>query len=167
MTSDELTTFGRLRKEYELCPYVMFQRLMHQWTSDRPPKASDNALAVEPRHFADKVKRSLGHYAINRHKIMTLIPSLDCNSHGPDGNRFVMKIFIYCPSNVQWSFERSLKDKTTPRNWRRNERECFELAQVPQQIRSLRGTCLNRPATATQDPPSPHRYKALGVVDDG
>jgi len=109
MTYDELATFGRLRKEHISGPYGMFQRLMHEWTSDRPPTPCDDAFAIEPREVADKVKRFLDHYAIDRHKITTLIPSLDCNSHRPEGNRFVMRSFVFCPSNVNGASKRGSK----------------------------------------------------------
>ena len=48
MTYDELSTFGKLRKENKLGPLGMFQRLVHEWKDEK---------GLEPRQVAEKVKR--------------------------------------------------------------------------------------------------------------
>ena len=106
MTYDELTIFGRLRKVQKLGPYGMFQRLVHEWSSDRPRAAGDDAPALEPRQVAEKVKHFFHYYAINRHKMTTLTPSLHCNDYSPDDNRFDMRPFLYPPSYESWSFKK-------------------------------------------------------------
>ncbi|KAK3935587.1 putative glutamine dependent NAD+ synthetase [Diplogelasinospora grovesii] len=106
MTYDELTTFGRLRKEMKLGPYGMFQRLVHEWSSDRKRTPEDNAPALEPRQVAEKVKRFFHYYAINRHKMTTLTPSIHSNDYSPDDNRFDMRPFLYPSMYESWAFKR-------------------------------------------------------------
>lgn len=60
-TYDELTTFGRLRKVNKLGPYGMFQRLVHDWGSDRIRTEEDTAPVYEPAEIALKVKRFFGY----------------------------------------------------------------------------------------------------------
>lgn len=64
MTYAELSIFGKLRKEEKLGPYSMFLRLLHDWRGQ-----------YEPREVADKVKRFHHFYAINRHKMTTMVSS--------------------------------------------------------------------------------------------
>ncbi|KAK7906393.1 hypothetical protein PG985_016399 [Apiospora marii] len=91
----ELTTLGRLRKEAKLGPFGMFQRLVHDWSAD-----------YTPAEVADKVKKFHHFYAINRHKMTTLTPSLHANNYSPDDNRFDMRPFLYPPFWKSWSFKR-------------------------------------------------------------
>jgi NAD+ synthase (glutamine-hydrolysing) len=62
MTYAELSVFGRLRKEDKLGPYSMFLRLLHDWRGQ-----------YGAREVADKVKRFHHFYAINRHKMTTMV----------------------------------------------------------------------------------------------
>ncbi|KAL8699834.1 MAG: hypothetical protein Q9201_005781 [Fulgogasparrea decipioides] len=95
MTYDELTIFGRLRKVHKLGAYGMFQRLVHEWSSERPRAPGDHTPALEPRQVAEKVKRFHHYYAVNRHKMTTLTPSLHSNDYSADDNRFDMRPFLY------------------------------------------------------------------------
>ena len=45
-------TFGRLRKVNKLGPFGMFQRLVHEWSSDRKRGPDDDAPVYEPRQVA-------------------------------------------------------------------------------------------------------------------
>ncbi|KAI9870352.1 MAG: glutamine-dependent NAD(+) synthetase, partial [Pleopsidium flavum] len=106
MTYDELTTFGRLRKVHKLGPFGMFQRLAHEWGSDRKRGPDDDAPVHEPRQVAEKVKRFFHFYAINRHKMTTLTPALHCNDYSPDDNRFDLRPFLYPSFWNSWSFKK-------------------------------------------------------------
>ncbi|KAM7183233.1 putative glutamine dependent NAD+ synthetase [Rhypophila sp. PSN 637] len=106
MTYDELTTFGRLRKVNKLGPYGMFQRLVHDWGCDRVKTEDDHAPMYEPAEIALKVKRFFHYYAINRHKMTTLTPSLHCNDYSPDDNRFDLRPFLYPLFWKSWSFKK-------------------------------------------------------------
>ncbi|KAH6658121.1 putative glutamine dependent NAD+ synthetase [Truncatella angustata] len=97
MTYDELTVFGRLRKENKLGPYGMFQRLAHEWGPNHPRAKDDPTPVYTPRQIADKVKRFFHYYAINRHKMTTLTPALHSNDYSPDDNRFDLRPFLYPP----------------------------------------------------------------------
>ncbi|CAJ2509374.1 Uu.00g144000.m01.CDS01 [Anthostomella pinea] len=94
MTYDELTTFGRLRKFDKLGPYSMFKRLVHEWGHNA---GEHTTPAYTPRQVAEKVKRFFHYYAINRHKMTTLTPSLHSNDYSPDDNRFDLRPFLYPP----------------------------------------------------------------------
>ncbi|KAJ1325913.1 NAD+ synthase (glutamine-hydrolyzing) [Microdochium nivale] len=101
MTYDELTTFGRLRKVDKLGPYGMFQRLAHEWGQNRPGAKDDGLPVCTPRQVAEKVKRFYHYYAINRHKMTTLTPSLHCNDYSPDDNRFDVSLQEQRRRNLQ------------------------------------------------------------------
>ncbi|KAL7623434.1 hypothetical protein AAE478_007116 [Parahypoxylon ruwenzoriense] len=106
MTYDELTIFGRLRKENKLGPFGMFQRLVHDWSAGRVKGPDDNAPEYTPAQVAEKVKRFFHFYAINRHKMTTLTPALHCNPYSPDDNRFDLRPFLYPPFWKSWSFKK-------------------------------------------------------------
>ncbi|KAL8937177.1 MAG: hypothetical protein Q9216_004551 [Gyalolechia sp. 2 TL-2023] len=113
MTYTELTTFGRLRKVHKLGPYGAFQRLSHEWSKDRPrlPGNDNNdddedTPRLEPRAIAEKVKTFFHYYAVNRHKMTTLTPSLHCNDYSADDNRFDMRPFLYPPGFESWAFRK-------------------------------------------------------------
>lgn len=106
MTYDELTTFGRLRKVNKLGPFGMFQRLVHEWGKDRVVREGDDGPFYEPKQIAEKVKRFFHFYAINRHKMTTLTPSLHCNDYSPDDNRFDLRPFLYPSFWNNWSFKK-------------------------------------------------------------
>lgn len=54
MSYDELTTFGRLRKNNKLGPYGMFQRLVHEWGEHRVVVEGDDGPRLEPKVIAEK-----------------------------------------------------------------------------------------------------------------
>ncbi|KAI1379221.1 putative glutamine dependent NAD+ synthetase [Hypoxylon crocopeplum] len=110
MTYDELTTFGHLRKVHKLGPYGMFQRLVHDWGSDRVRSPDDHNPIYEPAEIALKVKRFFHYYAINRHKLTVLTPALHCNDYSPDDNRFDLRPFLYPSFWQSWSFKRIDKE---------------------------------------------------------
>ncbi|KAF4830458.1 Glutamine-dependent NAD(+) synthetase [Colletotrichum tropicale] len=106
MTYPELTIMGRLRKVNKLGPYGMFQRLVHDWDEHRERAPDDEAPLYNPRQTAEKVKKFFHFYAINRHKMTTLTPSLHCNDYSPDDNRFDLRPFLYPPFWKSWSFKK-------------------------------------------------------------
>lgn len=92
MTYDELSQFGRLRKQQHCGPYSMFCRLVGTWKDD-----------YTPQEVADKVKHFFRCYAINRHKMTVLTPSYHAESYSPDDNRFDHRPFLY-RANWSWQF---------------------------------------------------------------
>ncbi|OAL53871.1 putative glutamine-dependent NAD(+) synthetase [Pyrenochaeta sp. DS3sAY3a] len=95
MTYAELSIFGKCRKEHKLGPYGTFQRLVHEWKDE-----------FTPREVADKVKRFFHYWAINRHKMTTMTPSLHMEDYSPDDNRFDLRPFCYPPFYQSWSFKK-------------------------------------------------------------
>lgn len=98
MTYDELSQFGKLRKQQYCGPYSMFCRLVSTW-NDR----------YSPQDVANKVKHFFRCYAINRHKMTVLTPSVHAESYSPDDNRFDHRPFLY-RANWLWQF-RSIDDE--------------------------------------------------------
>lgn len=92
MTYDELSVYGKLRKQGNCGPYSMFCRLLDTW-SDK----------LTPRQVADKVKYFFFSYSINRHKMTTITPSYFAETYSPDDNRFDHRQFLY-PSDWTWQF---------------------------------------------------------------
>lgn len=74
MTYSELSEFGRLRKQSACGPYSMFCKLVASWRNECAPK-----------EVSDKVKHFFRCYAINRHKMTVLTPSVHMESYSPDG----------------------------------------------------------------------------------
>lgn len=95
MTYHELSVFGRLRKEQKLGPFGMWQALVFQWKDEYSPK-----------EVADKVKRFYHYWAINRHKMTVMTPSLHMEDYSPDDNRFDLRPFCYFPFYKSWSFKK-------------------------------------------------------------
>lgn len=91
MTYNELSEFGRLRKQHYCGPYSMFCKLMATWHG----KAT-------PEEVADKVKHFFRCYAINRHKMTVLTPAYHAESYSPDDNRFDHRPFLY---RASWSWQ--------------------------------------------------------------
>jgi NAD+ synthase (glutamine-hydrolysing) len=92
MTYDELSEYGRLRKQSHCGPFSMFCKLVGMW--DKCP----------PNVVADKVKHFFRCYAINRHKMTVLTPSYHAESYSPDDNRFDHRPFLY-RANWSWQFK--------------------------------------------------------------
>jgi NAD+ synthase (glutamine-hydrolysing) len=78
-TYDELSVFGRLRKNYKLGPWGTFEKLMHEWNG-----------VMSPRQIADKTRNFFWYYAINRHKMTTITPAYHAEAYSPDDNRYVL-----------------------------------------------------------------------------
>lgn len=93
MTYDELSQFGRLRKQLYCGPYSMFCRLVSTWRD-----------GLSAQEVADKVKHFFRCYAINRHKMTVLTPSCHAESYSPDDNRFDLRPFLY-RANWSWQFK--------------------------------------------------------------
>lgn len=92
MTYEEIHTYGRLRKVEKMGPYSMYTALLQEW-SDK----------LTPTEIADKVKFFWRMYAINRHKMTTLTPSVHVVDYSPDDNRYDLRPFLY-PSNFPYQF---------------------------------------------------------------
>ena len=93
MTYAELSEYGRLRKQACCGPYSMFCTLVSTWKGD-----------LSPKEVADKVKHFFRCYAINRHKMTVLTPSVHAESYSPDDNRFDHRPFLY-RANWSWQFK--------------------------------------------------------------
>jgi NAD+ synthase (glutamine-hydrolysing) len=90
MSYEELSRYGRLRKNGRCGPVAMFEKLVFEWDH------------LTPEEVAEKVKRFFTHYAINRHKMTVLTPSYHAESYSPDDNRFDLRQFLY---NARWSWQ--------------------------------------------------------------
>ncbi|KAL9034427.1 MAG: hypothetical protein Q9180_005415, partial [Flavoplaca navasiana] len=107
ITYDELSTFGRLRKNDKLGPWGAYCKLLSTWGSqnsaqnpnDQPPSASQ---------IADKTKFFFTKYAINRHKMTVLTPSLHMEQYSPDDNRFDLRPFLY--PGFDWQYAKIDRD---------------------------------------------------------
>lgn len=115
MTYDELSTYGRLRKEEKLGPWSMYLRLLVDWQD----------LGYGPLTVAAKVQRFFRFYAMNRHKSTVLTPAVHMSGYNPDDNRHDLRPFLYV-INWPWQFnkinehanalENELKKKSSGRN---------------------------------------------------
>lgn len=94
MTYDELSVFGRLRKNLKCGPYGMFNKLLQEW-----------GPRLGPEKVAEKVKLFWFEYARNRHKMTTLTPSYHAEGYSPDDNRFDLRPFLY-PSRFPFQFRK-------------------------------------------------------------
>jgi NAD+ synthase (glutamine-hydrolysing) len=83
-TYDELSVFGRLRKQYKLGLVSMFERLAEDWADH-----------MKPSQVAKKVLNFFHYYSVNRHKMTTMTPGLFIESYTPDDNRFDLRPFLY------------------------------------------------------------------------
>ncbi|KAH8927037.1 glutamine-dependent NAD(+) synthetase with GAT domain-containing protein [Atractiella rhizophila] len=93
MTYDELSMFGRLRKQEKCGPYSMYTKLLAQW-----------GAKYSPLEIARKVKLFFFEYARNRHKMTTITPAYHAESYSPDDNRFDLRPFLY-PARFPWQFK--------------------------------------------------------------
>jgi NAD+ synthase (glutamine-hydrolysing) len=90
MSYDELSVFGRLRKESRCGPFSMYMVLKNQWAVERGLSCDE---------VAKKVKRFFRFYAINRHKMTIVTPSYHAENYSPDDNRYDLRPFLY---RVDW-----------------------------------------------------------------
>jgi len=91
LTYAELSDLGRLRKQSACGPYSTFCKLIHSWKSSNTPA-----------EIAHKVKHFYRCYAINRHKMTVITPSVHAESYSPDDNRFDHRPFLY---NAKWGWQ--------------------------------------------------------------
>jgi NAD+ synthase (glutamine-hydrolysing) len=129
MTYHELSVFGRLRKEAKLGPFGMFERLVKIWKSEysksltklseemptnifKHPGRLQSSFTVEDYlrsqqlMICSKIKRFYHYWAINRHKMTIMTPSLHMEDYSPDDNRFDLRPFCYFPFYKSWSFKK-------------------------------------------------------------
>ena len=83
----ELGELGDLRKNGRCGPVSMYLKLVSRWTHMRPVEV------------ATKVKNFFRFYAINRHKMTTITPSVHMESYSHDDNRYDLRPFLI---NVSW-----------------------------------------------------------------
>nr|CAH0100316.1 unnamed protein product [Daphnia galeata] len=91
LTYAELGDLGRLRKQAACGPYTTFCRLIQSWRG-----------AGTPAEIAHKVKHFYRCYAINRHKMTVITPSVHAETYSPDDNRFDHRPFLY---NAKWGWQ--------------------------------------------------------------
>ncbi len=91
MSYEDLSVYGRLRKQQCCGPYSMFCKLIHLWRG-----------VHDPVETAAKVKLFFRCYSANRHKMTTLTPSYHAETYSPDDNRFDHRPFLY---NVGWGWQ--------------------------------------------------------------
>ena len=82
LTYDELSAFGRLRKNYKLGPWGTYCKLLTYWS--KPEAHGGRGLSA--RQIAEKTKFFFTKFAINRHKMTVLTPSLHMEQYSPDDN---------------------------------------------------------------------------------
>lgn len=97
MSYVELSQFGNLRKVNRNGPFSMFNSLLGIWKN------------VSSKEIGEKVKRFFRYYAINRHKMTVLTPSVHAEGYSNDDNRFDLRPFVY-PINFELQF-RAIDDK--------------------------------------------------------
>ncbi|XP_015376599.1 PREDICTED: glutamine-dependent NAD(+) synthetase [Diuraphis noxia] len=115
MTYDELSVYGKLRKQNYCGPYSMFCKLLLLW---------GNQYTAE--QIAEKVKHFFRCYAINRHKMTVLTPSYHAEAYSPDDNRFDHRPFLY---NVMWPWQfRCIDNKVEELNEKKNEIPRYHLS---------------------------------------
>lgn len=85
----ELSTFGRLRKLDKLGPWGSYCKLLSLW--GKPESQGGNGWTA--RQIAEKTKFFFSKYAINRHKMTVLTPSLHMEGYSNEDN---VSISIYC-----------------------------------------------------------------------
>ncbi len=98
MTYEELSVYGRLRKQQNCGPYSMFCKLAHLW--------GGRGLSAE--ETAEKVKHFFRCYSINRHKMTVLTPAYHAETYSPDDNRFDHRPFLY---NAAWPWQFAAIDR--------------------------------------------------------
>jgi NAD+ synthase (glutamine-hydrolysing) len=91
LSYEELDVFSRLRLNQRCGPVSMYQKVSRLWQDH-----------MSPRRIADTVKRFFKYYAINRHKMSVLPPSVHLGSHSPDDNRYDLRQIVY---NCAWPWQ--------------------------------------------------------------
>lgn len=96
LTYEELSCMGRLRKSSRCGPLSTFNKLIYVWKNKTP------------QEVAEKVKHFYRCYALNRHKMTVLTPSVHAESYSPDDNRYDLRQFLY---SISWRWQFSAIDK--------------------------------------------------------
>ncbi|KAL8731372.1 MAG: hypothetical protein Q9166_003464 [cf. Caloplaca sp. 2 TL-2023] len=104
LTYAELSTFGRLRKNDKLGAFGAYSKLLSTWGKASP----QNTAPLSPRQIADKTKLFFTKYAVNRHKMTVLTPSLHMEQYSPDDNRFDLRPFLY--PTFDWAYKKIDRD---------------------------------------------------------
>ncbi|KAI4277554.1 MAG: hypothetical protein LQ337_001676 [Flavoplaca oasis] len=107
ITYDELSMFGRLRKNDKLGPWGAYCKLLSTWGSQNFAR-NPNARPLSPRRIAHNTKFFFTKYAINRHKMTVLTPSLHMEQYSPDDNRFDLRPFLY--PGFDWQYAKIDRD---------------------------------------------------------
>ncbi|KAI4262615.1 MAG: hypothetical protein L6R42_002208 [Xanthoria sp. 1 TBL-2021] len=107
ITYAELSTFGRLRKNEKLGPWGAYCKLLSTWGSQKSAENSKDQ-PPSPRQIAEKTKFFFTKYAINRHKMTVLTPSLHMEQYSPDDNRFDLRPFLY--PGFDWAYAKIDRD---------------------------------------------------------
>ncbi|KAL8641936.1 MAG: hypothetical protein Q9226_008568 [Calogaya cf. arnoldii] len=107
ITYAELSTFGRLRKNDKLGPWGAYSKLLSTWGSLKSTQSPQNQ-PLPPRQIAEKTKFFFSKYAINRHKMTVLTPSLHMEQYSPDDNRFDLRPFLY--PGFDWQYAKIDRD---------------------------------------------------------
>lgn len=114
LTYAELSDLGRLRKQAACGPYTTFCRLIHSWRGAHTPAEIAHKVLIDirfPRNFFfiiqilidwTQVKHFYRCYAINRHKMTVITPSVHAETYSPDDNRFDHRPFLY---NAKWGWQ--------------------------------------------------------------
>ncbi|KAL8856647.1 MAG: hypothetical protein Q9178_006714 [Gyalolechia marmorata] len=103
----ELSTFGRLRKNDKLGPWGAYCKLLSTWGSQKTSQ-NQTEKPLSPRQIAEKTKFFFTKYAINRHKMTVLTPSLHMEQYSPDDNRFDLRPFLY--PGFDWAYAKIDRD---------------------------------------------------------
>jgi len=96
MTYEELSVFGKLRKQERCGPVSMYKKLLTMWTS------------LSPASVAGKVQRFFYYYGVNRHKMCTITPAYHAEGYSPDDNRFDLRPFLY---DVSWQWQKDRMER--------------------------------------------------------
>ncbi|KAL8896213.1 MAG: hypothetical protein Q9192_003212 [Flavoplaca navasiana] len=107
ITYDELGTFGRLRKNDKLGPWGAYCKLLSTWGSQNSAQ-NPNDQSLSARQIAHKTKFFFTKYAINRHKMTVLTPSLHMEQYSPDDNRFDLRPILY--PGFDWQYAKIDRD---------------------------------------------------------
>ena len=99
LTYEELGVFGTLRKVSKLGPWGSYCKLLSLWGKS----VGRGGRAMIPEQIAEKTKLFFTKYAINRHKMTVITPSLHMCPYSPDDNRFDLRPFLYPSFNWQYN----------------------------------------------------------------
>jgi NAD+ synthase (glutamine-hydrolysing) len=143
MTYQELSVFGRLRKQASCGPVSMYQKLVSEWHH------------LSPAQVAEKVKRFFFYYSINRHKMTTLTPSYHAENYSPDDNRFDLRPFLY---NSSWTWQFARIDSLVAQHTAApsTEQTVTQLSTASVTADGLKETTPNPPLPSTPSPGEHH-----------